>query len=311
MKRRLGRTGFEISEIALGAVEIGMKYGIVAAGDAEQPDYASAEWLLNRALDLGINFIDTARTYGDSESFIGRALSARRNEFILASKVPAFQDQGSGGSILRQRVVASVKKSLRELRTDVIDLMMIHSGTAETIRDGAIASTLSELRDSGWIRTIGITVYGNEAAMLAIASAAYDCVQIAYSVLDRRPEQNVLAAAQEHDIGIISRSVLLKGAISHRIRHMPVALSGIAAAVGKLETLLGREVESLPELAYRYVLSHPVPGTALVGTARVTELEAAIRFADRGPLSESMLSSIRSLPMLDPFLLDPSNWPPV
>src|SRR5260221_3170689 len=99
--RRLGRTNFAVSEISLGTVEIGMDYGIRTAGDDACPDPVQATRLLNHALDLGINYIDTARVYGEAEAVIGSALKSRRGEFFLASKVLSYDRENLIGASLR------------------------------------------------------------------------------------------------------------------------------------------------------------------------------------------------------------------
>ena len=99
--RRLGRTGLRVSEIGLGTVELGLDYGVPVAGEHLRPPEEHAARLLNRALDLGVNFIDTARAYGASEEIIGRALKGRRNEYILASKLAPIREEGQSDGELR------------------------------------------------------------------------------------------------------------------------------------------------------------------------------------------------------------------
>lgn len=295
--RQLGRTGFTVSEISLGTVEIGMPYGIAENGTLHCPDESDAARLLHRALDLGVNLIDTARAYGESEAIIGRTLRNRRKEFILVSKA------------LPDRVTASAHESLRLLQTDVIDLMMIHSAPADVIGRGDAFEALDGLKRKGYIRAIGASVYGEDAALTAIDAGGYDCLQIAYSVVDRRPEARLLSQADRNGVGLVARSVLLKGALSERRRHLPDTLSGLKSAVQRMQVLAIRENMSLPELAYRYVLSQRLPHTALVGTASIAELEQAVDFAARGPLSSRQADEIRSLPMPHPHDLNPGNWP--
>ena len=131
--RQLGKTGFKISEISLGTVEIGMPYGIPENGNIPAPDETSTVRLLNDALDRGINFIDTARAYGESEAIIGRALHNRRQEYVLASKVLSRRGQKMQSDEMRALTVASVEESFRLLQTDSIDLMMIHCGATEIL----------------------------------------------------------------------------------------------------------------------------------------------------------------------------------
>ena len=123
--RRLGRTNLQVSEISLGTVELGMDYGIPMQGDHLQPSEAEATRTLNCALDLGINLIDTAQAYGESEAIIGRALKSRRNEYILATKIAGLSWEGYTGVEFREQVEASITESLRTLQTDTIDLLYI------------------------------------------------------------------------------------------------------------------------------------------------------------------------------------------
>jgi 1-deoxyxylulose-5-phosphate synthase len=307
--RQLGRTGFKVSEISLGTVEIGMPYGIAENGAIPVPDEAAASGLLNDALDRGINFIDTARAYGESEAIIGRALRRRRKEYVLASKVLSRHGQKLSEDQTRDLTAASVRESLRLLQTDAVDLMMIHCGAGEVLPNPFVFDTLDVLKREGLIRTIGASVYGEEAALTAIEHGGYDCLQIAHNVLDRRPESKVFARAQERGVGLIARSVLLKGALTGRYRYLPAALAGLKTTIGQVEALAARERMSLPELAYRYLVSQPMPHTALAGTGSVEELAEVIEFSSRGPLSETQMAEIRSIPMPDVYYLNPGNWP--
>ena len=307
--RRLGRTGWLASEISLGTVELGLDYGIAPVGADARPDPSAAERLLHRALDLGVNVIDTARAYGEREAIIGRALQARRREYFLASKVSTFERQGLSGAALAGAVTASVHQSLRALRTDSIDLMMLHTVGAQAIESGEIVELLEPFREAGHIRFLGASVYGEEAALLAIRSGRYDCLQIAYNALDRRPEARVLQEAQARDVGIMVRSVLLKGALTHRYRLLPDALAGLKTAVERVQTLAEEHSMELPEMAYRFVLAHPGVHTTLVGTGAPAELEAAIGYAARGPLPPSLCELIRAIAVAEESNLNPGTWP--
>lgn len=307
--RRLGRTGFHVSEISLGTVEIGMAYGIAAEGEPPPPDEAEASKLLHLALDLGVNFIDTARAYGQSEAIIGRALRDRRCEFVLVSKVLSSHDQELGSAAMREKITTSTHESLRLLQTDSIDVMMIHSAPVKVIERGEALAILQDLKRAGHIRTIGASVYGEQAALAAIADGGYDCLQIAYSILDRRPESAVFEAADRSGVGLVARSVLLKGALTDRIRFLPDALGGLKGKVAAMQALAIREKVSLPELAYRYVLSGSLPQSALVGAASSDELRQAIQFADLAPLPSHLIDEIRAMPMPDALNLNPGSWP--
>ncbi len=308
-KRRLGKTNLLVSEISLGTVEIGMDYGIAAGGGDRRPDEAAAEALLHRALDLGINYIDTARAYGESEAIIGRVLKSRRQEFVLASKLSADEKETASPGTLRDHFRRSLDESLRALQTDRIDVMMLHSASASSMAGQEVWEALDRLRRTGEVRFIGVSVYGPEAARLAIDSGACDCIQIAYSLLDRRPEADVLARARKRDVGIVVRSVLLKGVLTYRYRHLPEELAPLRSAAEAAARLGKNGAEGLPELAYRYVLSNPLTGTALVGASKVEEVDAAVRYAQMGPLAAEAATAIRKIEVSDEKLLHPGLWP--
>jgi aryl-alcohol dehydrogenase-like predicted oxidoreductase len=307
--RQLGRTGFKVSQISLGTVEIGMPYGIAENGKMPVPDETAASELLHHALDRGINFIDTARAYGESEAIIGRALRRRRKEYILASKVLSRHGQNLDGEQTRNLTVASVRESLQLLQTDVIDVMMIHCGSTEVLPNPFVLDALQDLKREGRILSIGASVYGEDAALALIRQGAYDCLQLAYSVLDRRPESSVFALARDKEVGVVARSVLLKGALTSRYRSLPAALSELKAVVQRMETLAAREGMSLPELAYRYILGQEIPHTALAGTGSMDELDQVIEFSNRGPLSDNQIAAVRVISMPDVYHLNPGNWP--
>ena len=307
--RRLGRTGLRVSEISLGTVELGMDYGMPVAGENRRPAEGTAARLLNRALDLGINFIDTARAYGTSEEVIGRALKGRRQEYILATKVAPPEAGELSDAEVRRHVGGSIADSLRALQTDVIDLLQIHSASAEIIRRGQVIEAIQAAQRTGQVRFAGATTYGDEAALAALEDGRYDCLQAAYHLADRYLEEKVLPLARQKDVGIVVRSVLLRGLLTHRHTFIPAQLAELRAAIQQLGALAGAEGASLPELAYRFVLGHPAVATALVGTSRLPELEAALEFAGRGPLPPGLLDRIQSVVVGDRDQLNPSTWP--
>ncbi|OIO93228.1 MAG: hypothetical protein AUK03_08500 [Anaerolineae bacterium CG2_30_64_16] len=303
--RFLGRTGFRVSEISFGTVELGLDYGVPVAGEHLRPPTEEASRLLNRALDLGVNFIDTARVYGASEEIIGQALRTRRDEYVLCTKVAA----PPAGKSVAEHVRSSIAESLCLLQTDHVDVLKIHSASVEDIRRGEMIAAMLKAQQAGHVRFVGASTYGEEAPILALEDGRYDCLQIAYSAIDRRPEQRILPLAQQRGVGIIVRSVLLRGVLTHRHTLLPPQLAELKAAIVGLNGLVGGETESLPELAYRYVLAHPAVSTALVGTARSGELDAAVDFGSRLPLSAELISHIRRIVVRDEDQLHPGKWP--
>jgi len=307
--RRLGRTNLQVSEIGLGTVELGLDYGVPVAGEHLRPPEEHAARLLNRALDLGVNFIDTARAYGVSEEVIGRALKGRRNEYILATKLAPIREEGQPDQELREQVKASIAESLRMLQTDVIDLLQLHYAPVDVVRSGRVLAAAREAQRAGYVRFIGASTYGEEVPLAVLEDGGYDTLQVAYNLADRTLEEQVLPRAQRQGVGVIVRSVLLRGVLSHRYRFLPAALEDLKAAIERLAELADAEASSLPEMAYRFVLGHPAVATALVGTARDEELEAALAFAGRGMLAPTLVARIREITVSDRAQLDPSTWP--
>ena len=289
------------SELSLGTVELGLEYGISISDERLKPDERRAAEVLNRALDLGINLLDTARAYGDAEQIIGRALHSRRNEFILVSKIPASPQHP-------ERIRGAVEDSLVALQTSHIDVMLIHCG-ADALPDEETAAELSVLRDAGKIRFLGASVYGEQAAVTAINASWCDCIEVAYSILDRRPENTVLPLAAQRNVGVLARSVLLKGALTSRVRALPAAYTPLRDAVDRMLRTADTSLENLPELAYRYVLMHDPPHSALVGSARIDELQSCVAYTQKGPLSPDLVERIRALEIPEPNWLNPGLWP--
>lgn len=306
--RRLGRTNLQVSEISLGTVELGMDYGIPAQGDHLQPSEVDAARTLNCALDLGVNLIDTARAYGESEAIIGRVLKSRRTEYLLATKISSSNWEDYTGKELREQVEASITESLRTLQTDTIDLLYIHNATPELIQCGEIAEIMQRAQQAGYARFIGTTTYGEAAPLAVLADGRFDCIQVAYNLLDRQFEERVLPLAKANDIGVVIRSVLLKGALTYRYTHLPDELRELRAVVDKVNSLCGAQANSLPELAYRFVLAHPAVSTALVGTGRAHELQEIVSFSGCDPLPTEILNTMRET-VVSPDQLNPGNWP--
>ncbi len=306
--RRLGRTELQVSEISLGTVELGMDYGIPVRGEHLQPSEADAARTLNCALDLGVNLIDTARAYGESEAIIGRVLKSRRAEYILATKIGSLSWEGYTGRELREQMEASITESLRTLQTNIIDLLYIHNATPELIQRGEIVEIMQRAQEAGYARFIGTTTYGEVAPLAVLKDGRFDCVQVAYNLLDRQFEERVLPLAKANDIGVIVRSVLLKGALTYRYTHLPEELCELRTAVEGINSLCSAQDSSLPELAYRFVLAHPAVSTALVGTGRVHELEAIVSFAGCDAFPSELLSDIREI-SVSPDQLNPGTWP--
>jgi aryl-alcohol dehydrogenase-like predicted oxidoreductase len=308
-ERDLGSTGLKVSAVSVGTAELGLDYGIPVDGLHRRPSKREGIRFIRRAIERGVTLFDTAPAYGDSESILGLALRGTRSGISIATKVsvpPRTHEPD-----VRQLIQSSVVSSLRALRTDVIDIVQLHSADAETLRQGEALAALQELRTAGQIRLIGATTYGLNAARAALEDRRLQVLQLAVSPLDRVAEtQGILQLGKARRVGVIARSVLLRGVLTERRRHLPPELRGLTKAVTRLADIaVGSGVE-LPVLAYRYVLSLPGVSSALVGTVRMSELDLVLRAAETGPLDDSVVQEIRSIHLDDLQELDPRTWPP-
>lgn len=307
--RLLGKTGLKVSCLSMGTVELGMDYGIREAGESNRPDRKEALYLLQYAADRGINLFDTAPGYGISEELIGEAIGTNQNCYI-ATKVskPTVDRKMLTGEMLLRTVNTSLENSLRTLRCETIDIVQIHNATVEIIKQGEMTEVLKRARESGKIRFIGASVYGEEAALTAINSGYFDVIQVAYSLLDQRMALNVLPSARAAGVGIINRSALLKGALTYRAKWLPDELSLLRQASERIINTFGISWDTLPEIALRFCLSSEFVHTVLVGVISKQELDIAISTASKGALDKDKLKMKADFALQNESLLNPSYW---
>lgn len=213
VRRRLGKTGASVSPIALGAFKIGRNEQIKYARDYALPDDAETRRLLNGALDLGINLIDTAPAYGVSEERIGQFLAHRRGEYLLSTKAgETFENGQSTYDFSRQAITASVHRSLRRLRTDVLDFVFIHSDGRDLwiLQETDAPAALRDLRQAGLIRFIGLSGKTPEGARAALPWA--DALMVEYHPGDFSHEA-LIADAAGRGVGILVKKPLASGSL--------------------------------------------------------------------------------------------------
>jgi aryl-alcohol dehydrogenase-like predicted oxidoreductase len=209
--RRLGRSGLTVSPLGYGAFKIGRNVGIKYPAAYDLPDERAAARLLNAVLDLGINYLDTAPAYGLSEQRIGRALAGRRGEYVVSTKVgETFTDGRSAYDFSAAAVRASVQRSLRQLGTDALDLVFIHSGGDDLaiLEQTDAVPTLEALRAGGLVRAIGLSAKSVEGARAALAWA--DAVMVEYH-LDDPSAAPVIAEAAAANVGVVVKKGLAAG----------------------------------------------------------------------------------------------------
>lgn len=200
-----------VSPIGFGAFKIGRNQGIKYAQSYELPDDREVEQLLNGVLDLGINYIDTAPAYGISEQRIGQAIGHRRAEYVLSTKVgETFANGQSTFNYSSDAIRASIERSCKRLRTDVLDIVFIHSNGDDLaiLEHTDVAATLMDLRQAGTIRAIGMSGKTVQGAQAALAWA--DAIMVEFH-LDDRSHEGVIAEAADRGVGVVVKKGLASG----------------------------------------------------------------------------------------------------
>ena len=303
--RILGKTGLQVSELAMGGAFITERAAARADGIAA----------VRRALQLGINFVDTAAGYSDSEEVFGLALDGVPQPYILSTKLGGRPEPFDARD--RDLLRRSVDDSLRLLKRDRLDILMIHEpdrpGQYDWFTDwqrfhGPVIDLLADLRREGVIRFTGIG--GTTAYVMAdvIASGQFDVVLTAfnYSLLWQEALHAVLPEARRQNMGIVVGSPLQQGALSRiyrdEVEHGARWLSPPRRAQYRaLYAFVDELGIGLPELALRFVLSNPDISCTLTGARSVTEVEMNVAAAERGPLPDDVLARIAAIAAMVPF----------
>ena len=308
----LGRTGLRVSSLGLGTVELGIDYGIDAPGHFGQPAAADSIRLVHAALDTGINYVDTARAYGDSEKVLGSALDGRRDQVVLATKAFTRGPDGSdlAGDALRCHMRAELDTSLQLLRTDYVDLWQIHNLDANTLAQvEVVAEVFGEAKQNGKVRWTGASSYGTEHPRLALETDVFDVLQVPYSVIDQRLDDEVIPMAAKQGVGIVARSILLKGVLTPKAEHLPEHLDALRLHSRRFRDLVESSGLDLTpaQVAIAFGLAHPHIGNVLVGVRTEQELAENLK-AIECSLAEDLLAALRELRLEDPDLLNPGTW---
>lgn len=244
--RPLGKTGLQVSPLGFGTFKIGRNQKIKYPQPYDLPDDATVERLLNGILDLGITHIDAAPAYGLAEERVGKFLAHRRKEFVLSTKVgELFENGESRYEFDRDSVQASVAESLRRLRTDVLDVVLIHTPADDVrvLNETPVVETLQALKAAGKIRAIGLSGKTVAAAEQALAWA--EVLMVEYHAEDAS-HAGVIAEAQRRGVGIFVKKGLASG-------HLP------------------------PEKALPFVVRTPGVGSVVVGGLSLPHMQENIR----------------------------------
>ncbi|HLV78816.1 MAG TPA: aldo/keto reductase [Chthonomonadaceae bacterium] len=288
-KRRLGRTGLEVTVLGYGAMEVrGSRIWGGRPVTGEQ-----ADTILNAVLDAGINFIDTANDYGRSEEFIGQYLSRRRASFYLATKCGCKvvrKDENTDETPhvwTRENLFRGLHESLERLKTDYVDIMQLHNPSVEQAEQGDLVSALKEMRRQGKVRWIGCSSTLPHIATY-IQWGVFDVFQIPYSALERQHE-NVIAQAAQAGAGIIDRGGVARGEPGEGLGGQDRWQKFEAANLDELRA----PGESRTAFLLRFLLSHPDIDTTIVGTLNPEHLRENLAIAEKGPLPSDVYAEAK------------------
>jgi aryl-alcohol dehydrogenase-like predicted oxidoreductase len=309
-QRLLGRSGIRVSEISFGGVEIGLPYGIGVKSKSDMLSETEAVHLLHSAIDGGINFFDTARMYGTSESIMGRAFQDRRDQVIICTKCRNFRESNGrlplSGKLI-EIIETSLQESLAALQTGFIDIYMLHQADLEILDNKTITNTFLSLKKKGMIRATGVSTYTVDETKKALDSGVWDVVQLPFNLMNQSQESNFSLAAKL-GVGIMARSVLFKGLLSEKGRNLHPALKDVQEHLKIYKELLNESIPDLSTLATKFTLSFKQISSVLVGIDRMLYLQKSLAAANGVYLNDKSLTRARELCYPDPQSLDLVKW---
>ncbi len=277
--RTLGRTDLTVTRLGFGGARIG--YEDVTPDEADR--------LLNGLLDVGVTFVDTAACYHDSEEQIGRWIGARRDEYVLASKCGHVTGGATGEAWSAETIAHSIDRSLQRLHTDRIDLIQLHSCSAEELDRGEAVEAVLRAKEAGKVRYVGYSGDG-EAAVKAIEMGVFSTLQTSYNVVDQEARREVLPAARAAGMGVIAKRPLANA--SFKADASRYAYADVYWERSKSMVVPEGAPADGVELALRFCLSHESVDTAIVGTSRVENAERNAETIAEGGLPEDVVTSL-------------------
>ena len=326
--RRFGRTGWNVSEIGYGMWGMG---GWTGSDDKESLDS------LQRAIDLGCNFFDTAWAYGEghSEQLLGETLHASKNnaaaggpdkKLYVATKVPpknrrwpSRPEYALDDSYPPDYIFDYVDKSLKNLGVETLDLIQLHTWEDGWLNDERISCAFENLRSSGKVRAIGLSLNRWEPAngIRAVRTGLVDAVQVIYNIFDQNPEDELFPACREKDVAVIARVPFDEGSLTGTLtldskwpksdwRGTYFVPENLRASVERADALkpLLRDGMTMPEMALRFILNSPDVHTTIPGMRKRKNVESNLAASDRGPLPEQLHAQLR----LHRWVRIPTQW---
>jgi aryl-alcohol dehydrogenase-like predicted oxidoreductase len=311
--RELGRTGWKVSEISFGSWAIGGTWGEV--------DDKESIAALHRALDLGVNFFDTADVYGDgrSERLLAQLRKERHNEFYVATKAGRRLDPHVASGYNRNNLSAFVERSLKNLQTETLDLLQLHCPPTEVYYMPEVFGVLDEMVKAGKIRYYGVSVEKVEEALKAIEFPQVQSVQIIFNIFRQRPAELFFPEAQRRKVGILARVPLASGLLTGKLtknsqfatddhrtfnRHgesfdRGETFSGLDFETGLKTVEILRPMvpvgQTMAQMALRWILMFPAVTCAIPGAKRPQQAEENILAASLPALSNTTMAGINKL----------------
>ncbi len=311
--RELGRTGWKVSTISFGAWAIGGTWG-----EVKDEESRSA---LHRALDLGVNFFDTADVYGDgrSEQLLAKLRKERSESFYVATKVGRRHDPHIAAGYNKENLIAYVERSLKNLEVEALDLLQLHSPPTEVYYMPEVFNILDDLVKAGKLRYYGVSVEKVEEALKSIEYPNVQTVQIIFNMFRQRPMDLFFGEAQRRNIGIVARVPLSSGMLTGKLTQQSTfqeddhrQFNRHGEAFDRGETFSGLDYEiglqaveelralipsgmTLAQMALRWILMSPAVTCAIPGAKRPEQVEENVKAADLPALSEETMTQVRAI----------------
>jgi len=300
-QRTFGRTGLKVSVLGFGAAPIGF-----LATDRQR-----TAGILNFLLDHGVNVIDTAASYKNSEEVIGDAIGKRREQFVLVSKCGQNVEGVDGEDWSPDLIARTVDRSLRRLKTAHLDVMLLHSCPLEVLERGDAVAALAKARDAGKIRFAGYSG-DNDAAAYAATLRDIAVIETSISIADQSNITRVLPIARQHNVGVIAKRPIANAAwkapenqpgmykdyasaYTDRLKKMNITPADVGfSGKGAGSAGAGDPETAWPELALRFTLSFPEVHTAIIGTTNPANAKKNIDYANKGRLPAEVVEKIRA-----------------
>lgn len=309
--RRFGRTGWEVSEIG---------YGMWGMGGWSGSDDEESSGALQRAVDLGCNFFDTAWAYGEgrSEALLGRLVRANPDrKLYTATKVPPKNRQWPSrtGTPLEEVFPADyieeyVHSSLKNSGLESFDLVQFHVWEDAWTDDESWSKKMGELRSQGLVRAVGISInrWEPENGVRAVRSGLIDAVQVIYNIFDQNPEDELFPACAELNVAVIARVPFDEGTLTGTLTKesrwpegdwrntyfVPENLIPSVERADALKPVAERAGLSMPEMALRFILNNPAVSTIIPGMRKIKNVESNVAASDAGPLDSALIETLRA-----------------